>query len=119
MKGNTGTPRSVTGEAGAKLSGKFSIGANEFKPYLSAAVVQVFAGSNEVTINERNRFDNNVKGTSGKYGLGASVSVGKDITLYGEANYRQGSHTESPIQGAVSVSDSDVISGASEPLSFC
>ena len=38
MKGNTGTPRSVTGEAGAKLAGKFSIGSTEFKPYLSAAV---------------------------------------------------------------------------------
>ncbi|HGP4145354.1 TPA: autotransporter outer membrane beta-barrel domain-containing protein, partial [Enterobacter roggenkampii] len=64
MKGNTGTPRSVTGESGAKLSGKFSLGSTEFKPYLSAAVVQEFANSNEVTINERNRFDNNVKGTS-------------------------------------------------------
>ncbi|MCU6279331.1 autotransporter outer membrane beta-barrel domain-containing protein, partial [Enterobacter quasiroggenkampii] len=103
MKGNTGTPRSVTGEAGAKLSGKFSLGSTEFKPYLSAAVVQEFANSNEVTINERNRFDNNVKGTSGKYGLGASVNVGKDVTLYGEANYRQGSQIETPIQGVAGV----------------
>ncbi|HDT2093162.1 TPA: autotransporter outer membrane beta-barrel domain-containing protein, partial [Enterobacter roggenkampii] len=99
MKGNTGTPRSVTGEAGAKIAGKFNIGSTEFKPYLSAAVVQEFANSNDVTINERNRFDNNVKGTSGKYGLGASVNVGKDVTLYGEANYRQGSQIETPIQG--------------------
>ncbi|RDT10580.1 autotransporter outer membrane beta-barrel domain-containing protein, partial [Enterobacter roggenkampii] len=103
MKGNTGTPRSVTGEAGAKLAGKFSIGSTEFKPYLSAAVLQEFANSNEVTINERNRFDNNVKGTSGKYGLGASVNVGKDVTLYGEANYRQGSQIETPIQGVAGI----------------
>ncbi|EGS2006241.1 autotransporter outer membrane beta-barrel domain-containing protein, partial [Enterobacter cloacae] len=103
MKGNTGTPRSVTGEAGAKIAGKFNIGSTEFKPYLSAAVVQEFANSNEVTINERNRFDNNVKGTSGKYGLGASVNVGKDVTLYGEANYRQGSQIETPIQGVAGV----------------
>ncbi|MBG0640540.1 autotransporter domain-containing protein [Enterobacter asburiae] len=40
MKGSTGTPRSVTGEAGAKLAGKFSLGETEFRPYLSAAVVQ-------------------------------------------------------------------------------
>lgn len=103
MKGNTGTPRSVTGEAGAKLTGKFSLGAAEFKPYLSAALVQEYADSNEVTINARNRFDNNVRGTSGKYGLGASVSVGKDVTLYGEANYRQGSHTETPVQGVAGI----------------
>ncbi|MCU6164898.1 autotransporter outer membrane beta-barrel domain-containing protein [Enterobacter roggenkampii] len=103
MKGNTGTPRSVTGEAGAKLAGKFSLGSTEFKPYLSAAVVQEFADSNEVTINERNRFDNDVKGTSGKYGLGASVNVGKDVTLYGEANYRQGSNIETPIQGLAGI----------------
>ncbi|MEG6189165.1 autotransporter outer membrane beta-barrel domain-containing protein, partial [Enterobacter roggenkampii] len=103
MKGNTGTPRSVTGESGAKLSGKFSLGSTELKPYLSAAVVQEFANSNEVTINERNRFDNNVKGTSGKYGLGASVNVGKDVTLYGEANYRQGSQIETPIQGVAGI----------------
>ncbi|MGU3412527.1 autotransporter outer membrane beta-barrel domain-containing protein [Enterobacteriaceae bacterium C34A] len=103
MKGDTGTPRSVTGEAGAKLAGKFSVGSAEFKPYLSAAVVQEFADSNEVTINGRNRFDNNVKGTSGKYGLGASMNVGKDVTLYGEANYRQGSHTETPVQGVAGI----------------
>ncbi len=103
MKGNTGTPRSVTGEAGAKIAGKFNIGSTEFKPYLSAAVVQEFANSNDVTINERNRFDNNVKGTSGKYGLGASVNVGKDVTLYGEANYRQGSQIETPIQGVAGI----------------
>ncbi|MFZ5294095.1 autotransporter outer membrane beta-barrel domain-containing protein [Enterobacter bugandensis] len=103
MKGNTGTPRSVTGEAGAKIAGKFNIGSTEFKPYLSAAVLQEFANSNEVTINERNHFDNNVKGTSGKYGLGASVNVGKDVTLYGEANYRQGSQIETPIQGVAGI----------------
>lgn len=103
MKGNTGTPRSVTGEVGAKLTGKFSLGAAAFKPYLSAAIVQEYADSNEVTINARNRFDNNVKGSSGKYGLGASFSVGKDVTLYGEANYRQGSHTETPVQGVAGI----------------
>ncbi len=103
MKGNTGTPRSVTGEAGAKLIRVFSLGTGEFKPYLSAAVVQEFADSGEVTINGRNRFDNNVKGTSGKYGLGASVNVGKDVALYGEANYRQGSHTETPVQGVAGI----------------
>jgi hypothetical protein len=67
------------------------------------AVVQELADSNEVTINGRNRFDNNVKETSGKYGLGASVNVGKDVTLYGEANYRQGSHTETPVQGVAGI----------------
>jgi outer membrane autotransporter protein len=71
MKGGIDKPRSVTGEVGAKLAGKFSAGSTEFKPYLSAAVVQELADSNEVTINGRNRFDNNVKETSGKYGLGA------------------------------------------------
>lgn len=70
---------------------------------MSAAVVQEFADSNEVTINERNRFDNSVKGTSGKYGLGASVDVGRDVTLYGEANYLQGSHVEAPVQGVVGI----------------
>jgi outer membrane autotransporter protein len=103
MKGGIDKPRSVTGEVGAKLAGKFSAGSTEFKPYLSAAVVQELADSNEVTINGRNRFDNNVKETSGKYGLGASVNVGKDVTLYGEANYRQGSHTETPVQGVAGI----------------
>ena len=103
MKGNTGTPRSITGEAGAKIAGKFSLGNAEFRPYLSAAVVQEFADSNEVTINSINRFDNNAKGTSGKYGVGASVNVSKDFTLYGEVSYRQGSHVEEPIQGVAGI----------------
>ena len=103
MKGNTGTPLSVTGEAGAKIAGKFSLGKTEFRPYFSAAVVQEFADSNEVTINSINRFDNNAKGTSGKYGVGASINLSKDITLYGEANYRQGSHVETPVQGVAGI----------------
>ncbi|HGG0601409.1 TPA: autotransporter outer membrane beta-barrel domain-containing protein [Enterobacter roggenkampii] len=35
--------------------------------------------------------------------MGASVNVGKDVTLYGEANYRQGSQIETPIQGVAGI----------------
>ncbi|WP_376747494.1 autotransporter outer membrane beta-barrel domain-containing protein [Lelliottia nimipressuralis] len=35
--------------------------------------------------------------------MGASVDVGRDVTLYGEANYRQGSHVEAPVQGVLGI----------------
>ncbi|MDE5206572.1 autotransporter outer membrane beta-barrel domain-containing protein [Citrobacter amalonaticus] len=70
-------------------------------PYLRAGVEQEFAQSNETTINKRYRFDNNLNGTSGKYAAGLSVLLAQDTTLYGEMNYRQGSHIEDPVQGTL------------------
>lgn len=35
--------------------------------------------------------------------MGASVNIGKNVTFYGEVNYRQGSNTETPVQGVAGI----------------
>lgn len=78
-------------------------GNTTFAPYLRAGVEQEFVKSNQTVINGANRFDNNLNGTSAKYGAGMSVGLAANATLYGEVNYRQGSHIEEPVQGVAGI----------------
>lgn len=103
MKAKTGSVRSIAAEAGSKAGTQFSLGSAEVKPYFRAGLVQEMAKSNEVKINNRNSFDNNVNGTSGKYGAGTTVNFAPNTTFYSEVNYRQGSHIESPLQGVAGI----------------
>ena len=103
MKAETGKARSLTAEAGARVVSAFTIRSTKVIPYLSAGVEQEFAKSNQTTINGVNRFDNNLDGTSGKYGAGVSVQLTGAAVLYGEVNYRQGSHVEEPVQGVAGI----------------
>ncbi|MBB1202051.1 autotransporter outer membrane beta-barrel domain-containing protein [Enterobacteriaceae bacterium 89] len=103
MKAQTGKARSLTAEAGTRVGTQFAFGTTQFAPYLSASVEQEFVKSNEAHINGVNRFDNNLNGTSGKYGAGMSVALAPQAALYGEVNYRQGSYVEEPVQGVVGI----------------
>ncbi|MDI7383111.1 autotransporter outer membrane beta-barrel domain-containing protein [Cronobacter dublinensis] len=103
MSARTGKARSLLAEAGSRLATDFSLGRTAFHPYLSVSAEQEFAHSNEAEINNVNRFKNHQNGTSGKYGAGLTVSPAKDVTLYGELNYRQGSYVEEPLQGMAGV----------------
>lgn len=104
MKANTGKARSLTAEAGSRFGMDFSAGHTALRPYLSISVEQELAHSNEAVINQGNSFKNNQNGTSGKYAAGMTVSPAKDVTLYGEFNYRQGRYIEEPIQGVAGIS---------------
>lgn len=99
MTAKTGKARSLTAEAGSRVATDFSLGNTALHPYLSLSVEQELAHSNETVINDVNRFKNHQNGTSGRYGAGITISPAKDVTLYGELNYRQGSYVEEPVQG--------------------
>lgn len=101
MKARTGKPRSFSLEAGGRLGTQLTLGNMDVKPYLQAAVIQEMVKSNSVTLNKHYQFDNNLDGTSGRYGAGASVEVTSNATLYGEMNYRQGQYIEEPLHGVV------------------
>ncbi|QIR27810.1 autotransporter outer membrane beta-barrel domain-containing protein [Kluyvera genomosp. 3] len=103
MTAKTGKARSLTAEAGGRVASNFSLGNTALRPYLSISVEQELAHSNEAVINDVNRFKNHQNGTSGKYGAGITVSPAKDVTLYGELNYRQGSYVEDPVQGMAGI----------------
>lgn len=103
MTAKTGKARSLTAEAGSRAATNFSLGNTAFRPYLSISVEHELAHANETIINDVNRFKNHQNGTSGKYGAGITVSPAKDVTLYGELNYRQGSYVEEPVQGVAGI----------------
>lgn len=103
MTAKTGKARSLTAEAGSRAAINFSLGNTAFRPYLSISVEQELAHANETIINDVNRFKNHQNGTSGKYGAGITVSPAKDVMLYGELNYRQGSYMEEPVQGVAGI----------------
>lgn len=103
MTAKTGKARSLTAEAGSRVATDFSLGNTALRPYLSISVEQELAHSNEAVINDVNRFKNHQDGTSGKYGAGLMVNPAKDVTLYGELNYRQGSYVEEPVQGMAGI----------------
>ncbi|RAU51694.1 autotransporter outer membrane beta-barrel domain-containing protein [Pseudocitrobacter sp. RIT415] len=103
MKAKTGTGSSYKLEGGIKLGTTFEVKTYEIKPFIKASVVNEFAKSNQVIINEKFAFDNNVDGLSGKYGVGASVQLSKNVLLYSEFNYVKGQHIESPAQGVLGV----------------
>lgn len=103
MTAKTGKARSLTAEAGTRVATDFSMGSTTFRPYLSVSIEQELVRSNEVVINEVNRFRNNQNGTAGKYGAGITVSPAKDVTLYGELNYRQSGYVDEPMQGMAGI----------------
>lgn len=103
MTAQTGKARSLTAEAGTRVGTNFQLGNTMFRPYLSASVEQELAHSNEVVINQVNQFKNHQNGTSGKYGVGLTANPTKDMTLYGELNYRNGSFVEEPVQGVAGI----------------
>lgn len=103
MTANTGNARSLTAEAGSRAATDFSLGNTAFRPYMSISIEQELAHSNEAIINDVNRFKNHQNGTSGKYGIGIIVNPLKDVTLYGELNYRQGRYVEEPVQGVAGI----------------
>lgn len=89
--------------ADTRAGTSFSLGSTQFSPYLAVGIEQEFAKSNQTVINGVNHFDNNLHGTSGKYGAGMSALLADNVTLYGEVNYRQGSHVEEPVQGVAGI----------------
>lgn len=103
MRAKTGAARSLIAGMGIRTGGHFSSHDTVIAPYIQVEVEQELAKSNRTVINNVNHFDNNLNGTSGKYGLGLSADVTRTATLYGEMNYRQGRHIEEPIQGVVGI----------------
>lgn len=98
MKANTGNNRSARGELGTIIGTKLSLqNGSEIKPYVRLAVEREFIKHNTVNINQAYDFNNDLSGNTGKYGAGVDIKVTPATSVYAEANYRQGSHVESPV----------------------
>ncbi|WP_145526869.1 autotransporter outer membrane beta-barrel domain-containing protein [Yersinia rohdei] len=104
MKAKTGNNHSVKSELGTHLGTKFDLKNGAIiRPYAKVAIEREFITSNTVTINQVNDFNNDFSGNTAKYGLGVDVNLTRQTTLYAEANYRNGTHIESPIMANIGI----------------
>ncbi|WP_168198747.1 autotransporter outer membrane beta-barrel domain-containing protein [Jejubacter calystegiae] len=97
MKANIDTTNSFQGEAGVNVGLDVSIAGATVKPYVSLAVSHEFVDNNRVAINDTWNFDNDISGTTGKYGAGLSAQITKNAGVWLEGQYQNGKHIESPI----------------------
>ncbi|ELV5841729.1 autotransporter outer membrane beta-barrel domain-containing protein, partial [Escherichia coli] len=101
MKASIGTSKSLQAETGVNLGMNLDIAGKTVKPYLKAAINHEFSDNNKVRINDSYDFRNDISGTTGKYGLGASAQLTPNAGVWAEANYQKGVNIESPVTGSV------------------
>lgn len=102
MKANIDDNRSAKGELGTHVGTKFDLKNGAIiRPYAKVAIEREFITSNTVTINQENDFNNDLSGNTAKYGLGMDVNLTKQTSVYAEANYRKGTHVESPVMANI------------------
>ncbi|ELI8168127.1 TPA: autotransporter outer membrane beta-barrel domain-containing protein [Yersinia enterocolitica] len=102
MKASIDDNRSAKSELGTHVGTKFDLKNGAIiRPYAKVAIEQEFMTSNTVTINQENDFNNDFSGNTAKYGLGMDVSLTKQTSVYAEANYRKGTHIESPVMANI------------------
>lgn len=101
---NANSTRSLKAELGTTLGKEFALSnGSSVSPYIRLAASQEFVKNNDVTINNTERFTNDMSGLTGKYGVGVNANLIKNIDAYGEFNYAKGNKLETPYSGAVGV----------------
>jgi len=104
LEANTGRAKSLKGEVGTRAGYNWSTDNGiAMQSYIRAAVSQEFNDKNTVTINKTERFNNDMSGTTGIYGLGINTQIDKQWSTYAEVNYIKGKNMESPYNGNIGV----------------
>ncbi|WP_053007604.1 autotransporter outer membrane beta-barrel domain-containing protein [Pragia fontium] len=104
MKVKADSAQSLKTEVGTTLGQSFVLDNGALlKPYLRLAVSHEFQKNNDVIINDTERFSNDMSGTVGKYGVGLTAQLDNQWSTYGEINYSNGSHIETPYSGHLGI----------------
>ncbi|PKH23167.1 hypothetical protein CIG19_11110 [Enterobacterales bacterium CwR94] len=97
MQANLGNARSMRADVGTRLSASLPAADWVFTPYADFALEQELSRSGAVRINQQWDFDNESRGTTGRLNAGLNVAVTPAASVWAEAGYRKGEHSESPI----------------------
>lgn len=73
------------------------------QPYAKISVAQELNRHNSTIINDNAHFNNNMSGTTGWYSVGVNAQLSKNWSTYGEINYGNGKHIESPYNGGIGI----------------
>ena len=86
----------LDGEAGLLLEVPFSVADRRIRPYFKVAISHEFTGDNPLTINRTTLKLPDTR-TQGKYGLGSTVDIADNFSVYAAMDYQKGSKIKSPI----------------------
>ncbi|GKX62727.1 autotransporter outer membrane beta-barrel domain-containing protein [Pragia fontium] len=104
MKAKADSAQSLKTEVGTTIGHAFVLDSGALlKPYVRLAVSHEFQKNNDVIINDTERFSNDMSGTVGKYGVGLTAQLDNQWSTYGEINYSNGSHIETPYSGHLGI----------------
>ncbi|WP_169052207.1 autotransporter outer membrane beta-barrel domain-containing protein [Pragia fontium] len=104
MKAKADSAQSLKTEVGTTIGHTFVLDSGALlKPYVRLAVSHEFQKNNDVIINDTERFSNDMSGTVGKYGIGLTAQLDNQWSTYGEINYSNGSHIETPYSGHLGI----------------
>lgn len=96
--------RSFLGKAGATAGRNFDIGNGAVaQPYIRAAIAHEFAKNNEVQVNNKNVFNNDLSGSRAEFGAGVAVAMSDKWQVHVDLDYANGEHIEQPWGGNVGV----------------
>lgn len=104
LKTEADAAESVKAEIGTTFGKSFLLNNGaQIKPYARIAASHEFKKNNDVTINDTERFNNDMSGTVGKYGVGMSAQLGEQWSTFAEVNYAKGSNVEMPYSGNIGI----------------
>ncbi|POT57209.1 autotransporter outer membrane beta-barrel domain-containing protein [Citrobacter amalonaticus] len=96
--------QSLKGEAGFTFGKNVALAdGTVLQPYARLAVRHEFMKNNDVVINHTEKFNHDLSGTTGKYGLGMTAKLNDRWSAWGEVSYEKGQHLETPYSGQLGI----------------
>ncbi|WCR55173.1 MAG: hypothetical protein PG977_000566 [Bartonella clarridgeiae] len=100
MIGDIGPYTSLRSEIGLSIGHEFNLGtSNWLMTYTKAAWLREYIDNNHTTINKRHKFNTDLSGNAGKFGIGLNSLVSENLNFYAEAHYLKGKKTKRSLQG--------------------
>lgn len=91
LRAENSATRSLLGKVGVTLEHRNEV----FSPYIKVALAQEFARDNVVKVNGH-RFNNDLHGTRGEVGVGAAMTLARNLQVHADFEYMKGQSIEQP-----------------------
>ncbi|WP_194284794.1 MULTISPECIES: BafA family autotransporter [unclassified Bartonella] len=102
MIGDIDPYTSLRSEIGLSIGHEFNLGTpTQLMTYTKAAWLREYIDNNHTTINKQHKFNTDLSGNAGKFGIGLNGFVSENLNLYAEAHYLKGKKTKRSLQGIV------------------
>ncbi|WP_407965052.1 BafA family autotransporter [Bartonella sp. C271] len=102
MTGNISPYTSLRSEIGISIGHELNLGTpGQMMTYLTTAWLHEYIDNNHTIINKRHKFNTDLSGNVGKFGVGLNSFVSENLNFYVEAHYLRGKKTKQSLQGVL------------------